>query len=323
MIIARASLLAAAAVAVIGMAAPSAAQTVGISTLPPGSINNVQTQAIAKVVQESTGLQMRVVTFNSPSAILQAVQERQAEFSFTSNDELGAAVRGTGRYEDAQMPDLQLVATVFPFKVGLVTRADSGIRSVADLRGKRYPLGWQGFPQGNELSRALLAAGGLTEDDLDGVPTTNLIRAADDLKAGRLDATMFAIGAPKMAELDAALGGIHFISLPDTPEAEAAMAAIRPEYHLAKQNAAPHLHGVEDGTVLMEYAVVVIANPDVDADLVYEVAKAIHEGKEGLVAGHPSFRAMNPAALAVQQPDVTHHEGAIRYYREVGIWPEG
>ena len=51
----------------------------------------------------------------------------------------------------------------------------------------------------------MLATAGLSLKDVDGVPTTNLLRAADDFKAGRLDATLFAIGAPKMAEVDAAI----------------------------------------------------------------------------------------------------------------------
>jgi uncharacterized protein len=299
------------------------AQTVSISTLPPGAINNVQTQAIAKVVQEDTGIQMRVVTFNSPAASMQAVQERDADFSFMSNDEVGAAVNARDIYGDMQMKDLQLVATVFPFKVGVVVRADSGIRTIEDLRGKRFPIGWQGFPQGEVLSEALLAAGGLTFDDVEGVPTTNLLRAADDLKAGRLDATIFAIGAPKMAELDAALGGIHFISLPDTDEARQAMAAVRPEYLISSQAAAPFLKGVEDGSNLMQYAMTVVANPDVSEETVYKLAKTLHDGKEGLVAGHPSFGALNPDNLAVQQPGVSYHPGAIKYYKEIGIWPEG
>lgn len=316
------NLVLAGAAATAVLAGTAGAQPVSISTLPPGAINNVQTQAIAKVVQEETGLQMRVVTFNSPAASMQAVQEGMAEFSFMSNDEVGAAVTGRDMYADMQMPDLQLVSRVFPFKVGIVVRADSGIRTIEDLKGKRFPIGWQGFPQGEYLSRALLAAGGLTEDDVEGVPTTNLLRGADDLKAGRLDATMFAIGAPKMAELDASLGGIHFISLPDSDEARARMQEVRPEYGIASQAAAPYLQGVEDGAFLMQYAMTVVANADVDEDTVYKVAKVIHDHKAELVAGHPSFGALVPEELATQQDGVKYHPGAEKYYREIGIWPE-
>ena len=308
-----------AAATAVAMAGSALAQTVSISTLPPGSVNNVQTQAIAKVVQEKTGMQMRVVGFNSPQASMTAVEVGEAQFSFMSNDEVGIALRGKDEHEGQPLESLRLVTTVFPFKVGIVVKADSDIKTVADLKGKRFPVGWEGFPQGIALSNAMLATAGLSLDDTQGVPTTNLLRAADDLKAGVLDATIFAIGAPKMAELDAAIG-IRFLDLPNTPEAAAAMAAVRPEYHIAAQPALPHLNGVADGTNLMQYAMTVITHADADEAMIYEVAKTLHTSKADLAAAHPSFNAMNPDNLAVQQPDVQYHPGAIRYYKEVGVW---
>ena len=302
------------------LAGAAHAQTVSISTLPPGSVNNVQTQAIAKVVQKAAGIQMRVVTFNSPHASMGAVQAGQAGFTFMSNDELGIAVRGRDEHKGKPMDKLRLAAVVFPFKVGILVRKDSGINSVADLKGKRFPVGWQGFPQGIALSNAMLATAGLSLNDTNGVPTANLLRAADDFKAGRLDATLFAIGAPKMAEVDAAVG-IKFLNLENTDKARAAMAAIRPEYTIAAQAPLPHLNGVIGNTNLMEYAMTVAASADVDEETVYKVVKALHQNKAELVASHPSFNAMNPAQLALQQQDVQYHPGAIRYYREVGIWP--
>jgi hypothetical protein len=308
-----------AAVTAVAMAGSASAQTVSISTLPPGSVNNVQTQAIAKVVQETTGMQMRVVGFNSPQASMTAVEVGEAEFTFMSNDEIGIAVRGRDEHAGQPLSNLRLVTTVFPFKIGIVVRKDSDIQTVADLKGKRFPVDWSGFPQGIALSRAMLATAGLDFDDVQGVPTTNLLRAADDLAAGALDATIFAIGAPKMAELDASIG-IRFLDLDDSPEARAAMAAIRPEYGIAKQAALPHLNGVADGSDLMEYAMTVATHANASDDMVYTIAKTLHENKAGLAASHPSFNAMNPANLAVQQADVQYHPGAIRFYKEAGIW---
>jgi len=296
------------------------AQTVSISTLPPGSINNVQTQAIAKVVQKASGIQMRVITFNSSTASMGAVQAGQAAFTFMSNDELGAAVRGREAHKGKPMDKLRLAAMVFPFKVGILVRKDSGINSVADLKGKRFPIGWQGFPQGIPLSNAMLATAGLSLDDTKGVATANLLRAADDFKAGRLDATIFAIGAAKMAEVDAAVG-IKFLNLEDTDKARSAMAAVRPEYTVAAQKPLPHLKGVIGTTNLMEYAMTVTASADADDETVYKLVKALHRNRDALVASHPSFMAMNPAKLATQSKGIKFHPGAIRFYKEVGIWP--
>lgn len=302
------------------LTANAVAQTVSISTLPPGAINNVQTQAIAKVVQDQTGIQMRVITFNSPAASMAAVQAGQAAFTFMSNDEVGIALRGKDEHAGKPLDKLRLAATVFPFKVGVLVRKDSGIKTVADLKGKRFPIGWQGFPQGIALSSAILATAGLTLDDTKGVQTANLLRAADDFKSGRLDATVFAVGAPKMAEVDAAVG-IRFLNLDHSEQAKKAMAAIRPEYTVAPQDPLPHLNGVIGKTNLMQYAMTVAVSADADEAMVYKVVKALHQNKAALVAAHPSFGAMTPGDLAVQQPDVSYHPGAVRYFKEAGIWP--
>ncbi len=248
-----------------------------------------------------------------------AVQAGEAGFTFMSNDEVGIAVRGKDEHTGKPLDKLKLAATVFPFKVGVLVRDDSDIKTVADLKGKRFPTGWQGFPQGVALSNGILATAGLSLADTDGVPTVNLLRAADDFKAGRLDATVFAVGAPKMAEIDASVK-IRFLSLDDSDQAKAAMAAIRPEYTVAPQTPLPHLNGVIGETNLMQYAMTVAASSDVDEETVYKVVKAIHENKDALVAAHPSFNAMNPDNISVFQPDVKYHPGAIRYYKEIGIW---
>lgn len=296
------------------------AQPIAIATLPPGAINNVQAQAIAKVVQEKGDLQMRVLTFNGPAAIMGASQNGQAEFSFTSNDEAGVAFRGKDEHQGKPMTKLRVALTVFPFSVGIMVRKDSNIRTVADLKGKRMATGWQGFLQGIPLSNAMLATGGISLADVDGVPTTNLLRAADDFKAGKTDADIFAVGAPKVAEIDSAIG-IRFLSLDGSPAALARMQAVRPEYHTTVVNPAPHLPGIIGPTTLMEYYIVVLTSTDVKEETVYKVVKTLAANKDELVKGHPSYNAFNAKGMAVRHPGIDYHPGAVKYYREAGIWP--
>lgn len=295
---------------------------VAISTLPPGAINNVQAQAVAKVIQENSPLQVRVVTFNAPAAIMGAAQNGQAEFAFTSNDEAGTAVRGADEHTGKPMSDLRVAASIFPFKVGIIVRKDSDIETVADLKGKRMATGWQGFQQGVPLFNAMLATEGLSLDDADPVPATNLLRAADDFKAGKTDAFIFAVGGPKVAEIDSAVGGVRFLSFDDSPESQARMGAIRPEYHVAAQQPAPHLVGVDEPTNLMEYYIVLLTARDVPDDVVYEAVKALYDNKEGLVAGHPSFNAFTQAGMADKHPSLEYHPGAVKFYKEAGVWKD-
>lgn len=293
---------------------------VGIATLPAGTLEHEQVAVIARVLQQSSGLQLRVTTFDSPSAINGAAQNRQVEFAYTSNDEASAALRGADQYKGQPMKDLRVALTVMPFSVGILVRADSGIQRVAELKGRKFPTGWQGFLQGIPLGNALLATDGLSLKDVDAAPAPTLLRAADDFKAGRTAGTLFAIGAPKVAELDAALGGVRFLSLENSPEAQKRMQAVRPEYRLTEVDPAPHLPGVVDRTTLLGYYINVLTHPAVPEEIVYRLVKALHESKAALVSGHPSFEAFTPEGMAIKHLSADYHPGAAKFYKEIGAW---
>ena len=317
----KGAICAVSALLIVSAAQQAHAQTVAISTLPPGAINNVQAAAIAKAVQENSDLQMRLITFNSPAAIIAAVQNKQAEFAYTSNEEAGDSFNGTNEYKGKAMKDLRVAFTVFPFKVGIIVRNNSDIKTVADLKGKRIGTEWTGFRQGIALWDGLLANAGLSLKDADPVPTTDLLRAADDFKSGKSDAFMFAVGGPKVAEAHASIeGGVRFLNMDPSPEAVKRMQAVRHEYHVAPQQPAPHLAGVIGPTNLMQYYIVVLTNKNAKDDLVYKMVKTAHANKAAMVAGHPSFNAFTQAGMAVPHDRLEYHPGAIKFYKEVGIW---
>ena len=317
----KGAICAVSALLIVSAAQQAHAQTVAISTLPPGAINNVQAAAIAKAVQENSDLQMRLITFNSPAAIIAAVQNKQAEFAYTSNEEAGDSFNGTNEYKGKAMKDLRVAFTVFPFKVGIIVRNNSDIKTVADLKGKRIGTEWTGFRQGIALWDGLLANAGLSLKDADPVPTPDLLRAADDFKSGKSDAFMFAVGGPKVAEAHASIeGGVRFLDMDPSPEAVKRMQAVRHEYHVAPQQPAPHLAGVIGPTNLMQYYIVVLTNKNAKDDLVYKMVKTAHANKAAMVAGHPSFNAFTQAGMAVPHDRLEYHPGAIKFYKEVGIW---
>jgi len=299
---------------------PAAAETVAISTLPPGAINNVQAAAIAKAIQEHSDLQMRLLTFSSPAAIIGAVQNKQAEFAYTSNEEAGDAFTGINQHRGRPMKDLRVAFTVFPFRVGIIVRNDSDIKTVADMKGKRVGSGWTSFKQGIALWNGLLANAGLGLKDTSPVPTTDLLRAADDFKAGKTDAFMFAVGGPRVAEIHASIeGGVRFLNMENSPQANARMQAVRREYHVARVQPAPNFPGILGPTNLMEYYIVMLAHKDTPESLVYKVVKTVYANKPALVAGHPSFRAFTQAGMAARQDRLRYHPGALKFFKEAGI----
>jgi TRAP transporter TAXI family solute receptor len=311
---------AAALLAATAGAALAAADPISVSTLPPGAINHAQAQVIAKVIQENSDLQSRVVSFNSPAAILGAVDSGQADFALSSSDESTVAHTGTEDYQGRPMKNLRVAFTIMPFAVGLIVRKDSPIKTVADLKGKRFGTGWQGFKQGIPLANAMLATAGLSLDDVDPVPVSTLLRAADDFKAGKSDAFQFAVGGPKVAEIHAAVGGVRFLSFDHSPEATKRMQAVRKAYRPVLVNPLPHYVGVDGPTWLMGYHILILTSAATADDKVYKAVKAVHGKKAALVQGHPSFGAFTDAGMAEQFEDLEYHPGAIKFYKEAGIW---
>jgi uncharacterized protein len=296
------------------------AQPVSISTLPPGAINNIQAQVAAKVLQQKSKIQVRIATFNSASNILASVNRRRSEFGWTSNDEGGAAFRGTQEYKGKAMKNLRVAATIFHFSVGILVKDKGPVKTIQDL--KKYPTatGWRGFTQGLSVFNAMLATVGMSLDDVKAAPSLNLITAANDLKAGKNMATIFASGAPKVAELNSALDGVRFISLDNSPEALKRMKSVRPEYYIGTIQPAKHLPGIIGPTNLLQYHTVVFTHDGVKDDIVYNLVKTLHTSKKELAAGHPSFRATDPANFGMDHGDVHYHPGAIKYLKEAGIW---
>ncbi len=318
--VSRLSFLSVVAVAAAFSATAAVAQPISLSTLPPGAINNVQAQVVAKVLQQKGKMQVRVATFNSPSNILGSVNTNRAEFAWTSNDEAGAAFRGTQEYAGKTMKNLLVAATIFHFNVGILVKDDGPIKTLADLKNNATATGWKGFTQGEAIFNAMLATGDMSMKDVKPSPTLNLITAANDLKAGKNTATIFAVGAPKVAELNSAMSGVRFLSLDNSAAALKKLQSVRPEYYFGTVNPAPHLPGIKGPTNLVQYHIIIATNPSVKDDVVYNLVKTLYNNKADLAAGHPSFRATAPANFGMDHGDMKYHPGAIKYLKEAGVW---
>jgi TRAP transporter TAXI family solute receptor len=312
----------AAAVAATAWCICAPAQTVGFTTLQPGSINHLQAGIIGKVVQGHTKLQVRVIPVAGTTATQTAVQNRQAEFTIGDVNNMGDAVRSEGMFEKMKpMTDLRAVLKISDFPIGVMVRKDSGMVKLQDLKGKRYPIGWQAFPNGIPLGQGVFAAAGMTLEDVNGINVSGLIPAANDFKAGKLDATLIALPAPAVREADAAVGGIRWLKIPGDAAAEARVRKIKPDYGLITVPPGPAAVGVAEPTVFLNIHNLIISATWVDEETVYQFAKAMVENKPELVKGHPIFNGFfTDSRVAPQFSGVQYHPGAIKLFKEKGVW---
>ncbi|HEX9396519.1 MAG TPA: TAXI family TRAP transporter solute-binding subunit [Burkholderiales bacterium] len=299
--------------------ASGAQQTVGFATLQPGTLLNAQASVIAKVVQDHSKLQVRVIGHGGDTGIIDAVNSDQADFLLLDVGEPAEAQKGENVWKGNPKPNLRAALTLFGFQMAFWVRRDSPVQSIADLKGKNIPSDWVQQTSVITHLNALLAAGGVTMNDVKKVPTVNVIRASEDFKSGKIDVFFFAVGAPKVQEIAAAVGGLRVLNMEILPDSEARMKRIRPEYYFSNVNPAPHIAGVDKPTKVQTIDFIIGVGTHVKDDVVVDFIKAVHGNKQDLVAGHPNFNAYDPSKSGKVQPRLAYHPAAEKYWKETGL----
>lgn len=300
----------------------ASAQMLSFASPPQGSVWNTMSTAMANVARSEQNINALVQPFSGNRAMMDAVDQGMAEFAINDVNDVIVAVRGEEDYADRQRKNLRVALRISPQPIGIFVREDSGIDSIADLKGKKVAGGWNAFPLGRPHMAAMLATGGLSWDDVDSVPVPDLIRAADALASGRIDATYFAVGGPKVAEVDASVGGVKFIPVETSDAATNAMAKVRPAFYYSEVQPAPHYAGVDKPIEMVTWDNVLVVGAQVSDEQVYQMVASVLENKDKLIQQFPGFRTMTVDAPYKPYPSLEYHPGAVRYFKEKGLWQE-
>jgi TRAP transporter TAXI family solute receptor len=306
--------LVAACVAAAALACASgagSAQPYGFAAMQPGTINHTTSSAISKVLKEKGGLNTLVQATAGESVMIAIVGRGEADFAMANAPEIGIALANNGQ------PNLRMIGPVYTLKTGFWVRKDSDMRTVADLRGKRVTMGYSAMRALDPMSRAILAAGGLTENDIRPVLVPNVVRSADDFVAGAADMFMFAFGAPKVREVDVSVGGTRFLEIPESP-GMAAARKISPYGYLTEVAPGPIFVGVEKPMKVYTIDNILFTHAKVPDDVVYKVIETMGANQADMIAVAPNLREFSTAGLN-KKYDFPYHPGALKYFKDKNI----
>ena len=306
--------IAAAALAVILAPALAGAQTYGLATMQPGTLNHTTGSAIAKVLKEKAGLNVLVQPTAGESVLIPLVARNEAELGIANLAEVLAAT------DNGKKPgDLRLIGAIHPLRAAFFVRKDSPMKTVADLKGKKVVWGFSAQRTLDTLSRAILATGGLTDKDISPVMVPNVIRGADDFSSGAADMFFFAFGAPKVREIDATVGGLRVLEIP-----ESGMPAARkifPAGYLSPAAPGPFFVGVEKPMGVYTWDNMLFTSAKVKDEIVYKMLETMDANKADLVAVQPALREFS-AENIYKKYDLPYHPGAVKYFADKKIQPK-
>jgi len=291
--------------------AAASAQPYGFAAMQPGTINNTTSSAISKVLKEKGGLNTLVQATAGESVMIAIVGRGEADFAMANAPEIGIALANNGQ------PNVRLIGPVYTLKTGFWVRKDSDMRTVADLRGKRVTMGYSAMRALDPMSRAILAAGGLGENDIKPVLVPNVVRSADDFIAGAADMFMFAFGAPKVREVDVSVGGTRFLAIPESP-GMAAARKVSPYGYLTEVAPGPIFVGVEKPMQVYTIDNILFTHAKVPDDVVYKVIETMAANQADMIAIAPNLREFSTAGLN-KQYEFPYHPGALKYFKDKNI----
>lgn len=291
-----------------------------IGTSAEGSVGNAAGRAVARLLGEKSRFLAQARPTAGQSVLLPQVNDGLLDLGIANVLEVAEALRGDGVFGGRRQDRIRALCVLFPNRTGMFVRADSGIRTIADLKGRRISYGFSSMTSMNRLVLAILANGGLSLNDVVPVEVANANGGIDGLLAGTLDAFYSAPGAGRVAAADDALGGLRMLSLSTDAAAVAAMRRIVPEA-FALETAPQHgLTGIREAVHALAYDLPLLVGAQVGEAIVHDVAKVLVECGAGLADGLADFRGFRPASMVRAVP-CDYHPGALRYYREQGLWP--
>jgi len=316
-------LLAAAAALAFGLGSANA-QIIGIATNPQGTVGYSTGVAVAKVVTEKGGVVARVQPAGGSTAYIPLINRGEIEFGFSNALETHYAFTGTGTFDKKPNPDIRLVGVVYPLRTGLATAADSGVKTIYDLKklkGKRIASEFTTLSIIHNYIAGGLANGGLSYDDFTKVPVSDFSKGMSALGEGTVDITLISVGSGDSHKVNAELrsrGGFRYVDQDDSPEAMKRLHVVMPGAGIAYMRPGPQIPGVPEATRILQLDYLLLVHKSTPDDVVYKVTKAVAENKDDLAASLNAFQQFDPKKMAPEHI-TPYHPGALRYYKDAAI----
>ncbi|RKF14357.1 TAXI family TRAP transporter solute-binding subunit [Alginatibacterium sediminis] len=299
----------------------ASAATIKIGTNQQGSLFYSLGAALSKVMVEKTDKQYRVSPFAGSSTYIPMMNSNRLDFGFANGGEATFAYLGQENFEGRENKNLRLVGVVVATQTSFAVPTNSKVKSIGDLVDMRVPSGYNSGRTFHYYSNAALASGSVDIEQTKKVPAPNFVTAITALAENRVDAALIPmnVGAGKkaMATMD---GGWRYLSLDNSDASKQAVSENLPSARIVSVSPSESKTGVvDDPTHMIEVDFYLLASADVADETVYELVQTMASNKDSLKSAFGAYARYNPQGM-VQDNVVPYHEGAIKAYKEMGIW---
>ena len=305
-----------------GTTRSGALQRLSIATGGTGGVYYPYGGGIAKVISESIPNVEATAEVTAASVDnLKFLRNGTSDLAFTLADTLDDALKGQAGFKEfGKVPALTLAA-LYTNYTHLVTLATSGINRVGDLRGRVISTGAAG--SGTEvIAVRMLEAAGLKPGIDVRTQGLGVAQSVDALKDGKIHAFFWSGGLPTAAVLDLAnTPGMRMKMVPNAEVLTTLQKGYGPSLYQLVVMPKNAYAGLDADVAVVGVTNLLVVSDRMSEDLAYHITRALFEKQAELAAIHPQAKQLTLDSAIAGSP-APFHSGAIRYYRERGVWKQ-
>lgn len=297
-----------------------AANRFTLGTNPQGTIYYTIGGGLAASLQDKLGKQVTVQPFTGSSVYLPMISAGEVTMGLNSSLDLGGWYRGE---EGAKLGNLRVLARLWPLTVAYTTRANLGIKDIADLKGKRVVTDFTGLKAMSKLNHVMLELSGVPMDQITPITTAGLGPGVEGLTEGTVDATAVAVGIPLTQQAQATIpGGIRYLSIAGGLEASGKADQLFPGLYVAEVKPSKRLPEVTEPVYVAGFDVFLSVSADLSDEDAKAILSALHDGMPQLKKDYPALGGAGVEKLALPSNTVPYHPAAVAFFKEKGLWSQ-
>lgn len=319
-------LLAAGLAAGLGLAAPAgkarAGQTLTLGTGAVTGAYHPMGEAIQMLVNRDTegnGLAIAVEPTEGAVANIEGLRRGRLDLGFVQSDIEFQALSGLPPFAgEGPFTELRALFSTHTEAFTVVARGDSGIRSLADLAGRRVNIGPPGSGT-RALMELVMDSQGWTPATFAAATELSPDAAPEALCGNRIDAMVFAVGHPNGAILRAVAGCRSVI----VPVTGAPLDRLLAAHSFLVRTTIPGgmYAGTPGGIPTFGVRAVLATTGRLPTEAGYAIVKAVFENLDLFRWLHPALAGLDREQMVREGVLAPLHDGAARYYREAGLIP--
>ncbi|AEF95502.1 TRAP transporter solute receptor, TAXI family [Desulfotomaculum nigrificans CO-1-SRB] len=268
--------------------------------------------AIAEILNKNIpGANATAQSTGASVANINMLTNGSVQLAFVQNDIAYYAANGTEMFKDKKVNGLKALATIYPETVQIVTLEKNGIKSIADLKGKKVAVGAAGSSV-TANARQVLEAYGITFNDI--TPQyLSFAEAANGLKDGNIDAAFVTAGFPTAAIQD--IAAQHKVVLLSIDNDKAEQLVKKYPYYTKITIPAKTYPNQEQDVIALGTKAMLVVTDKMDEQTAYDITKAIFTNLEQLKAAHSVGKFISKES-AKDGLSIPMHPGAEKYFNE-------